>query len=86
MENDPPIRPGDIVRVVTDYMGRPRRGEIFVAKVIKDIPNEALAYTGGLILDYFGNTRHVARERCFHATENEKAEYFRLLLKGANTT
>jgi len=76
VENDPPIRPGDIVRVVTNYVGKD-----FVAKVIKDIPNEALAYTGGLILDYFGNTRHVARERCFHATENEKAEYFRLLLK-----
>ena len=76
--DDPPIRVGDIVYVdVADVY--PERGGAewnFVAKVHK------MTATEGVDLDVAGgNMKSVALERCYHATEKQKAEYFKLVLK-----
>lgn len=78
MVDDPPIRVGDIVYVdVADVYGNRGGAEWnFAAMVIKITPTE------GVDLDASGgNLKSVALERCTHATEKQKAEYFKLVLK-----
>jgi len=74
MVSDPPIHVGDIVRVDMEDISGP--GSNFVAKICKMTPTE------GVDLDTAGGGwKSVALERCYHATEQEKAEYFKLVLK-----
>ena len=79
--DDPPLRVGDIVYVdVADVY--PERGGAewnFVARIHRITPTE------GVDLDVVGgNSKSVALERCFHATEAQKAEYFKLVLQFGN--
>jgi len=77
--DDPPLKIGDIVYVdVSDVYAHRGDGKDwnFVAKIHRITPTE------GVDLDVVGgNIRSVALERCFHATEAQKAEYFLLVLK-----
>ena len=79
--DDPPLRVGDIVYVdVADvYHDKGGAEWNFVAKIHRITPAEGvdLAVVGG-------NLKSVALERCFHATEAQKAEYFKLVLQFGN--
>jgi hypothetical protein len=78
---DPPIKVGDIVYVDVADVYHSRGGEEwnFVAMIKRITPAE------GVDLDACGgNMKSVALERCFHATEKQKAEYFKLVLQFGN--
>lgn len=78
---NPPIKAGDIVYVEVADLYSTRGGPEwnFPAKIYK------ITSTGGADLDVVGgNLRSVALERCSHATEKQKAEYFKLVLQFGN--
>ena len=76
---DPPIRVGDVVYVdVADVHAHRGNGADwnFVAKIMRITPAE------GVDLEVpNGGMRSVALERCFHATDKQKAEHFKLVLR-----
>lgn len=77
-DSDPEYVKGDVVYVDVSDIYKDRGGEErnFIATIWELTPH------GGVTLEVGeGNLRSVALERCSHATEAQKIEYFKNLLK-----